>query len=236
MFNFTSDFNLSDYTLIIPSVSVGNIPQLTVDLLITTYKLKKIATIWHPAIVASVGGDPYESNASEICTACELYANEEFKIATIQLRSTLIQKLSIQFFAELRNSLVKMNLKRIVLLCSAFDYELHTVTSEKFFYTSNECVKDVMESMQIKQIVYDGNERIVSGFGYASKLFDVLNEDMKCVILVKYASEGDNRPDALMMLDKLLKFVGLRKENVTNLTFPTSWEYFFGGPPPIGIY
>lgn len=131
MFNFKTEYDLSGYSLIIPSVSIGNIPQLTVDLLITSYNLKKIAIIWHSAIVPSVGGDPYESNASELCTACELYANEEFKIAAIQLRSTIVHKLSVNFFTDLKTSLTQFKLKQVILLCSAFDHELHNITGEK---------------------------------------------------------------------------------------------------------
>lgn len=39
--------NLNGYTVLFPSVCVGNAAQLAIDLLIATQQMKKCATVWH---------------------------------------------------------------------------------------------------------------------------------------------------------------------------------------------
>jgi hypothetical protein len=54
-----------------PSVSVGNVSQLAIDLLISTLQPKKWAVAWHPVFVPTVGGDPYSSLSNALSTSCE---------------------------------------------------------------------------------------------------------------------------------------------------------------------
>ncbi|XP_019871350.1 proteasome assembly chaperone 2 [Aethina tumida] len=231
---FNKENNLNDHTLIIPSVSVGNAPQLCVDLIIATFGLKKIANIWHPAIISTVGSDPYADNCTELCTACELYSNDESKISVIQLRSSLEHKLASTFFKDLKSSLESFNLKRIVLLGSGFDYELRTVSNHKFYYTSNENIQKLMEDNRIKQLQENLNGKIViHGDGFTGILYKILNDKFKTTALVKYVSEGDNIPDAVSMLETIC---AIYKINHPQLKIPSSWKYLFGGPPPIGIF
>lgn len=41
------ELNLADYTVIIPSVCVGNVAQLSIDLIISSLQMIKAATVWH---------------------------------------------------------------------------------------------------------------------------------------------------------------------------------------------
>lgn len=47
MLSWEKNISLTGYTVIIPSVCVGNVAQLTVDLIISSLELKKVASIWH---------------------------------------------------------------------------------------------------------------------------------------------------------------------------------------------
>ncbi|PRD37702.1 UNVERIFIED_CONTAM: psmg2 [Trichonephila clavipes] len=47
----SSPMNLENYTLILPSISVGNVGQLAVDLLLNNLNVKKAACINHPSII-----------------------------------------------------------------------------------------------------------------------------------------------------------------------------------------
>lgn len=238
LFKFKQKTNLEGFTLIIPSVCVGNVSQLTIDLLITSLNFKKAATIWHPAVVSSVGPDPYDANIPELCTACELYVNEGLKIALIQLRSTVNGRLAIKFFTDLKNSFMEFKIRNILILTSSFDQELHVVTSNKFYYISNQDISEVMNNLNVKpQEVGLNGKYVVYGSGFAVKLFEVLGSNFECTVLIKYVSEGDNRPDAIGCINVLNKFVsGLSTFNVRDIRFPSSWNLIFGGPIPLGIF
>lgn len=48
--NLENGTNLSGYKVLLPSVCVGNIAQLTADLIISTLQMKKVCTFWHVSI------------------------------------------------------------------------------------------------------------------------------------------------------------------------------------------
>lgn len=236
LISFTETKDLTDFTVVIPSVSVGNVPQLTVDLLITTFHMKKLGTVWHPAIVPCVGSDPYGENPLEISTACELYASDSKKLAVIQIRSSLEVKLALNFFEDLQKAFSSLKIKNVLILSSAFDYEMRDVSMEKFYYVSNEYNHEVMNSNQIKCLEKSVNDKyILNGGGFGTKLYEVLSTNFKCTLLGKYVSEGDNRPDSIAMLQKLSNIMD-QPIQISQVVFPSSWQYVFGGPPPVGIY
>lgn len=235
---FTVPVDLSNYTLVIPSISVGNVPQLTIDLIISTHNLTKAATLWHPAVIPSVGSDPYNEDTSDICTESEMYINSNLKIAVIQLRSGIELKYAAKFINYLKTAISSFHLKDVVILGSTFAYELHNINSGHFRYISNQPVEDVMEQLNILPMEQDDNGiYALHGAGITSRMFEAFNTVVKCTALIKYVSEGDNRPDAYSLLEILYKYIeNLRNENITNIKLPTSWKYVFGNPPPTGIY
>lgn len=67
--------DLKVYILIISIVFVWSMPNLTVDVLISTHSLQKVDILWHPTIIPFVSGNPYGSDLKEISTATDLYTN-----------------------------------------------------------------------------------------------------------------------------------------------------------------
>lgn len=234
--NFLKNIDLNGYTLIVPSVSVGNVGQLTIDLLITTYNFKKVATFWHPGIIPTVGADPFDDDNSELCTACELYANEDLKIATLQLRSSIEFNLALSFFREFKAFVTSSKFGRIFILTSSFAHLLNDPTAI-YYYLSNDGNQTILEQMEFKLLKPTFNERyIVEGSGYGVKLYEILKESAQCTLLVKYVSEGDNRNDAVTMLSKLQNLITSLKSDKSPLRCPNSWNFVFGNSCPITIF
>lgn len=231
---FTRDTDLTGYTLIIPSVSVGNVGQLTADLLITSFNLQRIATIWHPAIIPSAGGDPYYSETNEVCTACELYAGDDVKLAVVQIRSGLDFNKTVSFLRELKTALSSMKVQRVVILTTCFAHEMHNIRSGMFRYVTNQGNEEKLKELEVAEMetVFNGRY-LIHGSGFAVKLYEILREDFGCTIIVKYTSEGDNRPDAVAMLELLKKLYALDYERIV---LPSSWNFVFGNPPPVSMY
>lgn len=50
-FVLDDNVNLNGYSVVFPSVCVGNAAQLAVDLLISTLEMRKVATVWHVSTV-----------------------------------------------------------------------------------------------------------------------------------------------------------------------------------------
>lgn len=240
LIKFIKLIDLTDYILLIPSVSVGNVPQLTIDIIIATHNLQRTGIIWHPAIVPSVGGDPFKKNSSELTTACELYTNEELKLAVIQMRSTVEPKYAVPFFELLLNGIKALKFKMLVILTSAFAQEMHNVQSGLFRYlSSGDTVPSDLLADKSGNITQGTEDELHAGTGFALKLHKLaVEKSVNSIIIAKYTSEGDNRPDAVQMLAvlyKLFKNFNI-DENELTVKFPTSWDHVFGNPPPMGIY
>ncbi|KAL1517231.1 hypothetical protein ABEB36_001023 [Hypothenemus hampei] len=233
LINFRKPVNLSGFTLIIPAISVGNVPQLTVDLLITTLKLENVASLWHPGVQPSVGADPFYSNEKTFCTACELYVNEARKLAVLQFRSTIEVKLALKFIEDLIDGITELKFENIYVLATGFDYELHNINNKKvYYYAINYEEKVEIEDAKPLEKTPQGKFKI-SGSGLAVKLYEAIEDRLKATLLVKYVSEGDNLYDAKCFFGKLLEFLNLKSEQ---LIFPTSWQYVYGTPPPTGLF
>lgn len=234
--NFLKNINLNGYTLIIPSVSVGNVGQLTVDLLISTYNLEKIGTFWHPAIIASVGADPFKDENEDICVACELYVNEKLKLAAVQLRSSIEFKLALNFFKEFKTFILKNEFEKVLILTSAF---AHLLNDPKLIYrclSNDEELFDTLKALDFRFYEETRNGHIAEGSGFSVKFYETLNDSVKSTLLVNYVSEGDNRHDAVDMLNKLRRLINSLRNIDMDLKYPQSWNFVFGNPSPITIF
>lgn len=85
--------SLPGYTLLIPSLGIGNAGQLAVDLLInslaSTNAIRHVATLRSKHIEPAAGVNPFDSQLGNngITTALELYAVDSVKLAILQQRA-----------------------------------------------------------------------------------------------------------------------------------------------------
>ncbi|KAF7268296.1 hypothetical protein GWI33_018564 [Rhynchophorus ferrugineus] len=237
-FNIETGLKLAGFTLVIPSISIGNVPQLTVDLLIASLNLDKSISVWHPAIVNSVGSDPYNIQSAAVSTACQLYYNDGLKLAVLQFRTTFDRRRIGIFLSDLLKAIVKLEFKKIVILSSLFDYELTNIRDKEnlFYATSGQISEDIIKSVKAKVLEKDQNGYLlISGAGLARKLYNMLENKVECTLLVKYVSEGDNTSDSKVFLKQLLQFIPIDSSKL-KITIPPSWSYINGGPPSLGIF
>lgn len=85
--------NLNGSTLIVPSISMANVPQLAVDLLIHTLKLEKVASLDDKYLYpfsAPIDTMPGEDSKVGISTAVEIYHLKQLQITAIQQRSPIL--------------------------------------------------------------------------------------------------------------------------------------------------
>lgn len=230
MIKLDKNISLQDYRFIIPSVSVGNAPQLTLDLIIEGLQMNRVGEIFHNSIVPVIGGPSFDHIKTPV-GAAEIYRDEKHKLAILQLRSPLTGPLMGDFFTQLIEFLKKQHVKETIVLSSAYGYEKHNITGSNFGYKSNGM------TVAFSDVPDFGNGRIHGG-GFGSKLYQLLVEaELPTLLLFKYVSEGDNAPDAVMTLHKLnevLKVFDFSEGKF--LRQPSSWKYLFGSGPPRQIY
>ncbi|XP_067834326.1 proteasome assembly chaperone 2 isoform X2 [Heptranchias perlo] len=118
----TSRANLKGYTLIMPVVSVGNVGQLTIDLIISTLGLPRVGYIHSDCLLPVVGNNPYTTtseNSAEMCISSEVYASADQKLAVLQIRSPIVQGKHRSFRQQLFSWFKESEFSRIVVLSSS---------------------------------------------------------------------------------------------------------------------
>lgn len=236
-----TNINLKDYTVIIPSVAVGNVGQLTCDLLISSLHMTKAASIWSTAVIPVVGYDPYNLKSDTLSGSCELYTCELRKIAVLQFRAPLVYRYAEEFLQAVVRKFKENNVKELIVLTSSFAHEKKHILTSPFRYVVNqlyEC-EDKLEMLKLTEHENSESTLKILGGGFAALLFNIAKETLPCLILYKYCSEGDNIPDAYDMIALLSNIVTISSPDVkisSMLVQPVSWKLLFGRPPPIDIY
>ncbi|KAF9114571.1 Proteasome assembly chaperone 2 [Mortierella sp. AM989] len=124
-------------TLILPSVSIGNVPQLTTDLLLTTLKLDRVGCIEDENVIAVLGpadrphdSDPLpvkggsqhtdsSSSATGLSLAVEVFQSKDGKWTVIQQRSPTVRHRSHHYADNLVRFIKESEFDQVVLLSSA---------------------------------------------------------------------------------------------------------------------
>ncbi|KAL3860700.1 hypothetical protein ACJMK2_010791 [Sinanodonta woodiana] len=118
--------NFEEKTLILTSVSVGNVGQLSADLLISTLSMKRIGYIHHESILPMVGNDPFASVGATTCnivTSCEVYESMQKKLVVIQQRAPFIKGKRPCFRNWLVQWIKDSKFKMVVILTSTHAHE-----------------------------------------------------------------------------------------------------------------
>lgn len=238
MFKFTDNIALNGYSFVIPSISVGNVPQLAVDLIVETLQMKKIGFCIGSGIVPAIG-PPAFTHEDKDTTSCELFCSTEKKLAVIQLRTTVAAKDLDTFLTKLSDFLTANQASQVFVLSSCFSHERHDLAMKRNLeYVANQqfCGRFEKElENYVGQAVDD--QLVLSGQGFASSLFRAVHRkvDVPIGILFSYVSEGDNVPDAKELALFLVSGL-LRSAGHSTLCIPMSWKLLFGNAGPIELF
>ncbi|XP_062986622.1 proteasome assembly chaperone 2 isoform X2 [Elgaria multicarinata webbii] len=247
------------FTLLMPAVSVGNVGQLAVDLVISTLGMSKVGYFYTDCLVPMIGNNPYattEENATELCINAEVYAVPSKELVVLQIRSPFIKNKYRPFCKTLLSWVKSCGFSKIVLLSSSHAYQrndqqLHG-TSLRYLLSPavEKTIGNVIERLsgrELEQIAafpgVNGDEKVfhIPGGGITKLLFtESCSKEIPMVVLLKFCSEGDNIPDAHALADYLNEWLQLTANQSSSSSvkcsrwkIPSSWKLLFGsGLPP----
>ncbi|KAF9904822.1 Proteasome assembly chaperone 2 [Lobosporangium transversale] len=165
---------LKGTTLILPSVSIGNVPQLTIDLLLATLKLDRVGCIEDENVVPVLGPadsvlDPMtpstirknnnvaapaatraEATGPALALAVEVFQSKDGKWTLIQQRSPTVHHRSHHYTDNLIQFIKESGFGQVVLLTSAdgarrIDIQLQAGTPPVRFISSPKLSKELVE-------------------------------------------------------------------------------------------
>ncbi|KAL5021422.1 hypothetical protein ScPMuIL_000577 [Solemya velum] len=230
------------YTLVLPAVSVGNVGQLAVDLLISTLELKKTGFIYHESILPLVGNDPFVNTVPTSCTlvtSCEVYEDRDKKLVVIQQRAPLIKGKKSFFVSWLAAWIKEQKFKQVVIVTSSYSHErLDTQLSGSQFRYLASRQAELVEGDKFEKLKWQKLEKrdglaatapsenddtnvgatvYIPGGGIAKALYKECYSDVAMIVMLTFCSEGDNAQDAINIMNHLNEWLHLVEPKVSKL-------------------
>ncbi|XP_004300040.1 PREDICTED: proteasome assembly chaperone 2 [Fragaria vesca subsp. vesca] len=106
-------------TLILPALSIGNVGQLAVDLLVASTKAERVGYLDTPFILPCVGNDAYGPvPQGELALPLEAYDSSSKSLSLIQQRSPVVKGKMIEFAKNLADYVAASGKKHVIVLSS----------------------------------------------------------------------------------------------------------------------
>lgn len=222
--------------LVVPAISIGNVPQLSVDLLIHNLQLKLVARLdtlfLYPfaAPVDSAGDDKKVVKDGSASTALELYYNEELKLSVIQQRSPIIPDYSQNFLDYLVTVIKELGFGKVLILDSN-DYGLKgDVDFEKPLELFSNELEERFKSLKVSNT--NDLDKVKESFTtFTNALVTEINKIKEVTLqaLLMYVYEGDNFFDAQVVTKEVFDLLKIAQPK--HLIKPKSWEGAYGDRP-----
>ncbi|PNY16245.1 proteasome assembly chaperone 2-like protein [Trifolium pratense] len=106
-------------TLILPAVSIGNVGQLTADLLVSSMGSEKVGYLDDPYVLPCVGNDAYGPVPNgDLALPIEAYDSPSNALTIIQQRSPVIKGMMLEFAKNMADFIAGSGKKHIIILSS----------------------------------------------------------------------------------------------------------------------
>lgn len=222
--------NFSNYTLIIPTVSTGNVPQLCTDVLIHNYPFKHYKVLDSTLLYPFASPIDYTTEPiSGTSTGLELYVCETLKTAIVVQRSPVIPQYTRNFIDYLSKEVID-GFNKVVLLDSHEAVIQDDPTKRVKIYNDNDSLIQGVENLKLKEETAEDSR--FSDFG--KEFIDLVYNSIRVLALVIDVYEGDNSSDAKLLAKSVCTSLEF-PQNSLSIT-PKSWEGVYGDRPiPIGV-
>ncbi|KAJ2358107.1 hypothetical protein IWW50_001372 [Coemansia erecta] len=115
----TDTVSTSGSTLVLPSVSIGNVPQLCADLLINTLQALRVGIIHSPSLMPISGSSGFDHLPNQRSVPLEVYQTADAKWTIVQQRSPPLAKHHKLFAQEIMQFIEQGGFSRVILLTSS---------------------------------------------------------------------------------------------------------------------
>lgn len=228
--------NIKESTLVIPSISIGNVPQLAVDLLIHTFKLQKIGTLEDKYLFPFASPIDTTDAVTQKGVSCglEVFYDATKHITIIQQRSPIISGFTKAFVDEsILPFISEYKFAKILVLDSADAGQQEDQIAGSVNLLTKEDLLDrqFLTLLLEQQLPFLGSSghcdpsftnRLLNSLHHNADLFS--NADI-CVLL-SLAYEGDNFGDGERLASKVVEV--LKLGIVDHWARPRSWLGVYG--------
>lgn len=225
---------LHESILILPSVAIGNIPQLSSDLLLHTLGFVKVATLQDGYLYPFVSPVDHAVDSPAppgVSYGLELYYSVQHHLTLVQQRSPIIPGLIQKHIQEVITPLVKSIDPLHVVLLDLADAGLmeQVLSGEIKIFTNEDLLSQAFQALQIRKNDAEPiseSQEVYSTQG--KETMKQLDGKHNLIVLETFVYEGDNFYDSRLLAAKL---AGILKIDVKEWKAPASWLGVYGDKP-----
>ncbi|KAJ1726629.1 hypothetical protein LPJ61_005057 [Coemansia biformis] len=235
-------------TLVLPSVSIGNVPQLAVDLLVNTLQATRIGIIDSPSTLPVSGPSGFDHLPGQRSVPVEVYQTADGQWTIVQQRSPPLPGRHRVFARELMDFIAQGDFAKVVLLTSS-DAALRAdaliqgpqIRSLTVNWQDDELASQ-LQALSLGPLDVAGETgtgpkeplKQLHAAGAAKHLLRLCQAtDIPVVALVALVNEGDNVPDAIGLANAANALLDIAP-GAAQWRPPQSWQWLSGPVNPPG--
>jgi len=241
---------LKGTTLIIPTVSIANVPQLTIDLYVSSLKLERVGFL-NDNSVMPVAGVFEPAPEKGITVALEVYQTKNRQFTFVQQRTPLYKGKRDIFVSNIDAFITAAGFSKTLIITSTdasrrVDVQI-TGVPFRLLAPDGSFVAERAAEMNLPMFEKlpeetdhvpdtakeDDDIPTIHGSGIARKIYGRLRSKHEVAMLIMFALEGDNLQDTIQYancLDSLLHIVDATPDSKFAWAPPASWQGLFGAP------
>jgi len=110
--------NFEGNTLVLPSLSIGNVGQLAIDLIVSTLSLPRVGYLDNPHVLPIVGNDSLDGKNGHLALNLEVFKAPSSNVTFLQQRAPVIKGRNALYAESLINWIKESRFKEVILLFS----------------------------------------------------------------------------------------------------------------------
>ncbi|EJT98878.1 hypothetical protein DACRYDRAFT_118194 [Dacryopinax primogenitus] len=226
-------------TLILPIVSVGNVPQLACDLLIASLGLGRLEILSPEWVISCAGGR--QDGVRGVTTPLEVFGKEGVDLVVLQQRSPAFTMYKDQFTQQITAFVREGEFENVLLLSGAdvIGRDDRHMLSPIFHYPATSAQTPFHTRLTLTTPAFLSSPLPalppIPGSGLLRRMLALLPAQGPSIgVLLQFAMEGDNRGDAHFLAECAAKVGDVR---VAKWEEPPSWRVgLFGTPQEQTLY
>jgi len=237
--------DLSGSRIVLPSLTIGNVGQLAVDLLISTLTLPRIGFLEDDHVVPMAGNDTFTTNQGKLSCAIEVYYHSASKTAFIQLRSPVAKGYNRIFAKNLVEWIKATGFGEVVMLASADasyrnDAQLF---GQQLRYAAKGINNEQISNLQATPLEEKSFDLLFKQGSLTEGVYqESVTQNVPILVLTIFCSEGDNIPESIQLTEAANQYLRVVTENTSNSNGaskwkpPNSWTLIQGGPFEVSLF
>merc|ERR1712080_78061 len=221
-----------DYQFIMPTVSVGQVGQLAIDLLLSNMgdKVRKIGVIYSDAILPVIGR---EQVGKHLCMGLELYESKEHKAVILQQRAPFVKGRASSFRSTLITWIKHAVFTDILVFAGVSSHIRKDAELEGSLFRFLSSNKDLKQKLtgeyNWREYVImksdNSNDILVPGSGMLKTLYeDSSKEGINFCGFLMFCNPGNTIHEAVQLVEHMQKFMGTFDDNRKEKKLPSSWN------------